>query len=49
MGNEETKDREKNDNIPQADKTCFIITPIGNSNSEIYRHINGVIRSVISA
>ena len=47
MGNEETKDREKNDNIPQADKTCFIITPIGNSNSEIYRHINGVIRSVI--
>lgn len=47
MGNEETKDREKNDNIPQADKTCFIITPIGNSNSAIYRHINGVIRSVI--
>ncbi len=47
MENEETKDREKNDNIPQADKTCFIITPIGNSNSAIYRHINGVIRSVI--
>ena len=47
MENEETKDREKNDNIPQADKTCFIITPIGNCNSAIYRHINGVIRSVI--
>ena len=47
MENEETKDREKNDNILQADKTCFIITPIGNSNSAIYRHINGVIRSVI--
>lgn len=47
MENEETKDREKNDNIPQADKMCFIITPIGNSNSAIYRHINGVIRSVI--
>lgn len=47
MENEETKGREKNDNIPQADKTCFIITPIGNSNSAIYRHINGVIRSVI--
>ena len=47
MENEETKDREKNDNVPQADKTCFIITPIGNSNSAIYRHINGVIRSVI--
>ncbi|MTK05689.1 MAG: hypothetical protein F8N38_01185 [Hungatella sp.] len=29
------------------ERKCFIITPIGNSDSEIFRHINGVIQSVI--
>lgn len=29
------------------EKKCFIITPIGNSNDVIFRHINGVIQSVI--
>ena len=30
-----------------AGKTCFIITPIGSSESSIFRHINGVIKNVI--
>lgn len=28
-------------------KTCFIITPVGDNNSEIRRHIDGVIKEVI--
>jgi len=34
-------------NVETGGKKCFIITPIGGSNSEIFRHINGVIISVI--
>lgn len=37
------------DNVEQVErfKTCFIITPIGNENSETRRHADGVIQAVI--
>ncbi|MFV0240759.1 MAG: hypothetical protein ACK5H4_12075 [Lacrimispora sphenoides] len=49
MGTEEKADEKVdgvNDN-KDKERKCFIITPIGNSDSEIFRHINGVIQSVI--
>ena len=35
------------DNVVKKEKTCFIITPIGNPKSEIFRKATGVIQSVI--
>lgn len=38
---------EKNEKLNHANKTCFIITPIGEDGSTIRRHINGIIDSAI--
>lgn len=35
------------DNKWNVERKCFIITPIGEQGSNIYRHINGVIENVI--
>lgn len=49
MGSKEKEDVKVDEVVDEKVKgrKCFIITPIGSSNDAIFRHINGVIQSVI--
>lgn len=47
MGTKEKADVDEVNGNNVKERKCFIITPIGNSNDAIFRHINGVIQSVI--
>lgn len=39
--------KEKETDTQEKKKSCFIITPIDNPDSEMFRHISGVIKSVV--
>lgn len=47
MSNNENLDIENKEILDKKQKVCFIITPIGEQNSSIRRHIDGVIDSAI--